>query len=540
MTAGDILVDVPRVLVAIMVCALTPLALRSVALPRLAKTAAATGAVAAVPILTTVGGEPGWVWLVAPYAVVAGIAGLVGIHRLLARPWPPSQLAQHVALIVLAGASVWLVSYQAGYALLGYPPFWVLLTAAHFHVAGCFLAIAVGWAAHGRGRFAELVTLGCILGVPLTAIGIAWSHALEVVAGVVMAASGFGAAIVIATHASELPRWRRTLLRLATLPLALGMVLAALYALRDHGTALALGDLDPLSSMIISHGVLDTLFAALALTAIFGAPRITALPPLSRLRGAFPVGATFFARRELERAPAVPPRGLVDQLAHLGHTELDAERVAPAIRTFYEQTAAHDMIVRPSWRTGFRTGARLWAALARRMGQLQLPVSAESGREGITSRIVALAADADGRTAPRAWIRTFPDGRALYVAAYSTHRVADRAYMNIAFPLPGGQLSSVLRMDHHGAGVRVSTRLGGDCGIWVVLLGQPIRLPLSETIDVWTADDPAAPAALRTWAAGYSTIARHDLWLCGVHYLTLEYAMRPRADSAAGQTSTRP
>ena len=100
--------------------------------------------------------------------------------------------------------------------------------------------------------------------------------------------------------------------------------------------------------------------------------------------------------------------------------------------------------------------------------------------------------------------------------------------MNIAFPVPGGQLSSVLRMDHHGRGVRVSTRLGGDCGIWLVLFGLPVRLPLSETIDVWTIDDPDAPAALRGWAAGYSTIARHELWLCGVHYLTLEYAMRPR------------
>jgi hypothetical protein len=79
-----------------------------------------------------------------------------------------------------------------------------------------------------------------------------------------------------------------------------------------------------------------------------------------------------------------------------------------------------------------------------------------------------------------------------------------------------------------GAGVSVSTRLGGDCGIWLTVLGVPIRLPLSETIDVWTVDDPAAPAELRAWATGLTTIARHDLWLFGIHYLTLEYAMRAR------------
>jgi hypothetical protein len=163
------------------------------------------------------------------------------------------------------------------------------------------------------------------------------------------------------------------------------------------------------------------------------------------------------------------------------------------------------------------------------MGQLQVPVCPQSDREGITSRIVALDAGADGRASPRAWIRTYADGRALYVAAYATHRRDDRAYMNIAFPVPAGQLSSILRMDHLGDGVRVSTRLGGDCGIWLVLFGIALRLPLSETIDVWTVDDPAAPAALRTWAAGYTTVARHQLWLCGVRYLTLDYAMRVRA-----------
>jgi hypothetical protein len=75
--------------------------------------------------------------------------------------------------------------------------------------------------------------------------------------------------------------------------------------------------------------------------------------------------------------------------------------------------------------------------------------------------------------------------------------------------------------------VSVTTRLGGDCGIWLVMLGVALRLPLNETIDVWTVDDPDAPADLRAWADGYTTIARHDLWLFGVHYLTLDYAMRP-------------
>jgi hypothetical protein len=244
------------------------------------------------------------------------------------------------------------------------------------------------------------------------------------------------------------------------------------------------------------------------------------------------MGADFLARAGLER-PGEPARGLVDDLDELTHAGLPTAGLPPAIRAFYEQTGAHELVVRPAWRRGFRTGGRIWAWIARRIGQLQLPVDAAPGAGGLASRIVAVDGAADGRRAPRAWIRTFPDGRALYVAVYATHRTGDRAYMNIAFPLPGGQLSSVLRMDRRGDGVSVSTRLGGDCGIWLVLRAGrwrlPIRLPLSETIDVWAAGDPAAPPELCAWAAGCSTVARHDLWLLGVHYLRLEYGIRPRA-----------
>ena len=78
--------------------------------------------------------------------------------------------------------------------------------------------------------------------------------------------------------------------------------------------------------------------------------------------------------------------------------------------------------------------------------------------------------------------------------------------------------------------MRVSTRAGGDCGIWLVLrmFGRPvpIRMPMSEELDVWTIDDPAVPGELRMWGAGYTTVAIHKLWLFGVHFLTLHYAMR--------------
>jgi hypothetical protein len=231
---------------------LTPLALAIADLPRLARIAILAGALAAATMWMT----PGILSaaLVAPYAIVGALAALEGARRLFAAPWPP---ARHVALIVLAAAMAWLVAYRAGYALLGYPPLWVLLTAAHFHVAGCYLPLVV--ASVARTRRAHAIALGCIAGLPLTAIGILVTGPFETFAAMTMAVSAFAAAIYLLVT-------QRGLLRLAGIPLAAGMLLAMAYALR---LAPMLGSLDPLSTMIATHAILDTAFATLALVALF-------------------------------------------------------------------------------------------------------------------------------------------------------------------------------------------------------------------------------------------------------------------------------
>jgi hypothetical protein len=252
-----VLLDGPPALVAIMTAALTPWALRASLTGRLPLIAFVTGVIAASSMWLAPGTLS--VALVAPYAITCAVAGAIGVRRVVRAPWPPAELAQHMALVVLAGAAVWLVAYRAGYPLLDYPPLWVLLTAAHFHVAGCYLPLVVGNVA--KGAFANAVAFGCVLGLPLTAIGILVTGPLETIAAMIMAVSAFGAAVVLVTQTTGL-------LRISGIPLAVGMVLAMLYALRDFGTAIVIGTLDPLSSMIVSHAVLDTVFAALALIAL--------------------------------------------------------------------------------------------------------------------------------------------------------------------------------------------------------------------------------------------------------------------------------
>jgi hypothetical protein len=537
--------QVARAIVAGSALAATPVLLRALGHTRRVVVGAVAAGVGAAASFAAAPGVAALA-LVAPYALLCGWLAAAAAARIAGRgSRPVSELVASLALVYLGGAAVWLVAHRAGHALLGYPPLWVLLTAAHFHVAGAYLAAIAGLHARRGGVVAPAAALAVALAVPLTAAGIHGPRWLETVAALATAAGGVAVALValraaLAPAAPPAPprRLARVLHGVAGLSLLVAMSLAAAYALRARVPTLTVGDLDPLSSMAITHGVLDAAgfaLAALVAFALAPPPAPPFAPPFSRLRAGLHVGADFFADRGLERAPSPPPRGLVDRLDELAHPGLDATAVAPAIRAFYERTHDHGLVVRPRWRAGFRTGARLWARVGRRLGQLQLPVTAERGDEGISSRIVAIDGAADGRPSPRAWIRTFADGRAMYVAAYATHVTAGTAYMNIAFPLPGGHLASILRLDPLAGtcgGVELSTRTGGDAGIWLCAraFGRtwPLRLPLAETIRVWTRDDAAAPSELRDLAPpGATSIARHDLWLCGLHYLTLDYAMTP-------------
>ncbi len=537
--------EVARGIVAGSALVATPLLLRACGRDvRVVCVAVATGALAGAALLVPAGAAAGL--LVAPYTLVCWWLAAVAAAGVVARGWRPvSELVGALALVYLGGAALWLASARVGVELLGYPPLWVLLTAAHFHVAGAYLCGVAALHARGGGAVAAAVALVVALAIPLTAAGIHGPRWLETGAALATAAGGVGVAM-LSLRAAVRPgrRAARSLHAIAGISLLVAMALAATYALRAYVPTFTVAGLDPLSSMAITHGVLDGAGFALAALAAFALapprPAPPFAPPFSHLSAGWRVGADFFASRSLERTPPTAPRGLVDDLDELAHPGLDPSVVAPAIRAFYERTHDHALIVRPHWRAGFRTAARLWARIARRLGQLELPIDAERGDEGITSRIVAIDAAADGRPAPRAWIRTFADGRAMYVAAYATHVTAGVAYMNIAFPLPGGHLASILRLDPlagSGGAVELSTRTGGDAGIWLCVRGfgrtWPLRLPLAETIRVWTRDDAAAPAELRALAPVAATsIARHDLWLCGLHYLTLDYAMTPLPGSA--------
>ncbi len=263
-----VLAVLPAVAVAFVIAVLVPLALGVLAVPRwLVRAAWGAGALGALALVLAQPGSALAIGLLLPYVGVALAAGALGGVRLLAALRPPSasRITQAVALLFVPAATAWLFSYAAGHALLGYPPFWVILTAAHFHVAGICLLATVGCAATGRGPLAGAVALACVAAIPITAAGIYGPRWLETVGALAMAASAAGAGILFLVTPHRLAR-------IAGAVLLVTMVLAGLFALRDHSAPLTLFGLDPLASMLIAHGIPNAfVIAFLALLAFSGA-----------------------------------------------------------------------------------------------------------------------------------------------------------------------------------------------------------------------------------------------------------------------------
>lgn len=243
--------------------------------------------------------------------------------------------------------------------------------------------------------------------------------------------------------------------------------------------------------------------------------------PLSRLRSDGPVGPDFLERTGAVDRGRKPPRGLVPDLDDFASPDFAPAAVHPDIRAFYEQTSRFDLDVRPEWPRGAALARWVWRRLGRRYDQMQFP---QAGEEALASRLVAVRGEADGRGDVRGWVRTRADGRALYVAAYAAHRAHGQRYANIAFPLPGGSLTSVLRWEDlpgRPGGLRLTTYRHGQAGDQGVYLRRgrfTARLPINETIDVWM--DEGAPRAV------------HRIHVLGRPFLAMHYRMRRRAGGA--------
>lgn len=141
----------------------------------------------------------------------------------------------------LTNAAVWCVFDRFDYQPLGFTPWIVLLTGAHFHYAGFALTLSLSLLLNEnpQNKIATIAAWGVLSGVVLTATGITttqlgYSHFIETLAGVWMAMAAFlvGLSFLLRGYFNE-KTWRvRVFWMTGGICLMLGMTLAFFYALR--------------------------------------------------------------------------------------------------------------------------------------------------------------------------------------------------------------------------------------------------------------------------------------------------------------------
>jgi hypothetical protein len=255
-------------------------------------------------------------------------------------------------------------------------------------------------------------------------------------------------------------------------------------------------------------------------TALWRSSRV----PLSSLHGDRRIGPAWPDRRGL-RGERVP--GEMDSLAAFARPGFDPDDVHPDVRALYERTADFGMTLDATWHSPFRPGAALASRWTSRIEQLNLPGPGDDPKR-VSSALFALAepaATADPRDDPRLWVRTDDDtGEGVFVAVYASHVEDGERLVNVAVPLPGASLATVLRFDHHGEGVELST----DCprgGLYLHTDAGAFWLPAGQRFRVAPAGDPSAPSPPAGVSRdGAEVLADQRIRLFGLPLVTVRYA----------------
>lgn len=264
--------------------------------------------------------------------------------------------------------------------------------------------------------------------------------------------------------------------------------------------------------------------AGLGLAAVVGGGRVDDIP-FSPVFGRGRIGADFGARRGLAGAPA---RGETENFDAFARDDFDPDCVHPEISVFYEEASAYRMWYDVRWHPGFRVGATAAARVTSRLEQLNLPGSGEfSEPREVDSDLRRVPDGVDPREDVRLWTRTDSEtNEAVFVALYGAHDHEGERFVNVAVPLPGCNLSTVLRPQHLGAGdataFELTTFAPGQPGLFAVTPAGAYRLPMQQRFRTYPADAPGAPALA---VPGLDLVTTQELWFAGRQFLTVTYGM---------------
>jgi hypothetical protein len=141
-----------------------------------------------------------------------------------------------------------------------------------------------------------------------------------------------------------------------------------------------------------------------------------------------------------------PDVGIVGSLEELEGPQFHPELVDPLVAEFYQHTTRFKLDIVPEWRAWVRPGYLVYrTALARPLGQANVPMNQRDALRGVHSRIDTIAPGGAGEPLLRGWIRSFgDDDEPIYVGIYTTYRHEGRGYVRVGFPLPEMNFTATL------------------------------------------------------------------------------------------------
>ena len=228
-----------------------------------------------------------------------------------------------------------------------------------------------------------------------------------------------------------------------------------------------------------------------------------------------------------------PSAGLLERFDDLRGSAFDPAALDPEVVRFYEHTTDYRLELSPQWASSYRRAAWVLMALfARRLDQLNMPLSPHDVDQGLRSDVIQIVDRQSGRVVTTGWVRRLEvTQEVVYAGCYSVACVPaqEQPVVKVLFPLPNGNASVFLtphaRPDGSLELVSGGRTWGGD-GFYFVVLGSEgaawaRAVALTEVIHVQVGRRPG------------TLLTDHELRIWGRPFLRLHYRIA-RIDHCVG------
>jgi hypothetical protein len=228
--------------------------------------------------------------------------------------------------------------------------------------------------------------------------------------------------------------------------------------------------------------------------------------------------ATRLGREYVRETPDV---GIIGSLDELEGPQFEPALVHPLVREFYEHTTRFKLDIVPEWRAWVRPGYLVYrTALARPLGQANVPMNQREALRGVHSRIDTILPGPDGEPLLRGWLRSYADDdEPIYVGVYTTYRHEGRGYVRVGFPLPEMNFTATLIPLHRedgGLSLTSRSELSEQPGHYLTYIDR-------ESGELTSAAVHGFGEQLEVYVRDGKLVAEHAFRVFGLPFLVLHY-----------------